>query len=112
VEAGGGISAMPSIHVTVAILYILAAQRTRWSIPAIVFGLLTFIGSIHFGYHYAIDGFVGMAVAQLCWRCAGLCYDRRRVAIGEPAKSASVSTLPVQGSMSPPEPVSVLVRAA
>lgn len=76
-ELGGGISAMPSIHVEVAVLYILAARHTRWSIPAIVFTLLTFIGSVHFGYHYAVDGLVSLAVVVVCWKFAGLRFDNR-----------------------------------
>lgn len=77
VEAGGGISAMPSIHVAVAMLYVMAARRTRWAAAAAVFALLTFLGSIHFGYHYAIDGLVAAGVAIVCWKAATLYFQER-----------------------------------
>lgn len=69
-EEGGGISAMPSMHVATAMIYVLAAQGTRWFWPAIVFTVLTCIGSVHFGYHYAVDGIVAIVIAGLCWRGA------------------------------------------
>jgi hypothetical protein len=72
IAPGGGISAFPSVHVAVAGLYVAAS----WRIPvlraaAIVYALAIWIGSVHFGYHYAVDGIVGVASALSCWFICG-----------------------------------------
>lgn len=77
VQPGGGISAMPSIHVAVAAVYVLAAWRTRWSAAAIIFAVLIFLGSVHFGYHYAVDGVIAVGVAAVCWMAATLHFRER-----------------------------------
>jgi len=64
---GGGISAMPSMHIATATILICAAWRTRWLPLALLFWLLTFFGSIYLGYHYAVDAPVAAALAVSCW---------------------------------------------
>ena len=64
---GGGISAMPSMHIATATVLVLAAWRTRWLPLALLFWVMTFFGSIYLGYHYAIDAPVAAAVAVACW---------------------------------------------
>jgi hypothetical protein len=71
---GGGISAMPSMHLGAASIYCFAARGTKWIGPACLFWLLIFIGSGHFGYHYWVDGIVALAVAYCCWRCSVTYY--------------------------------------
>ena len=74
-----GVSAMPSMHVGTTILFILCAreakivwlQRFAW-----VFSALIFLGSIHLGWHYAVDGYAGALVALLCWKLSGLWVKR------------------------------------
>jgi len=88
VEIGGGISAMPSVHVEVAMLYVFAAQGSRWSIPSIAFAVLTFIGSVHFGYHYAVDGFAAAGVAAICWKVSTVLFH------GRAANAFSLPALP------------------
>jgi membrane-associated phospholipid phosphatase len=73
---GGGVSAMPSMHIAAAILYLLAARRTFWFIPACLFAVIIFVGSIHSGYHYAVDGIVAAAIACACWRASGVLFQR------------------------------------
>jgi hypothetical protein len=68
---GGGISAMPSMHLGTAAIYVVAARRTRWLIPAILFWGVIFVASGYFGYHYWIDGIVAAIVAAICWVIAG-----------------------------------------
>ena len=72
---GGGISAMPSMHVAAGMIYVMAARRTRWQWLAVPFLALTWIGSIHFGYHYAVDGLLALPIAIVCWRFAESVYN-------------------------------------
>jgi hypothetical protein len=67
---GGGISAMPSMHLGMTSIYVLAARGTKWLLPAIVFWMIVFLGSAYFGYHYWIDGIVAAGVAWGCWQLA------------------------------------------
>jgi hypothetical protein len=67
---GGGISAMPSMHLAAASVYVLAARRTRWIVPTIAFWLIIFICSGYFGYHYWVDGIAAAGVATFCWMLA------------------------------------------
>jgi len=71
---GGGISAMPSMHLGAASIYVLAARRTRWLISALLFWAVIFVGSGYFGYHYWIDGIVAAVVALICWKGAERYY--------------------------------------
>lgn len=74
----GGISAMPSMHNAQAALFAAAAYRLdrRLGHVAGVFLALTFLGSIHLGWHYAIDGIVGIAASLVLWRLAGAVVRR------------------------------------
>lgn len=78
VEKGGGISAMPSMHVATVGVYVLAARRTRWLSPAIVFAIVIWILSVHLAFHYAVDGIASFALVLLLWRIASAAYDRLR----------------------------------
>ncbi|HET6618985.1 MAG TPA: phosphatase PAP2 family protein [Dongiaceae bacterium] len=69
---GGGISAFPSVHVGVAFLYVVASWRTPLlRHGSMVFASFIWIGSIHFGYHYAVDGIASAGIAFGCWMAAG-----------------------------------------
>ena len=67
---GGGISAMPSMHIASIAVLVMAARGSRWIWLALPSLILTWIGSVHFGYHYAIDGLLAVPVAIVCWKCA------------------------------------------
>jgi hypothetical protein len=68
-----GISAMPSLHVALPVLFALLAWRTHralfWAMTA--FAVLIFIGSIHLAWHYALDGYVAAAGVLVFWWVAG-----------------------------------------
>lgn len=68
-----GISAMPSMHNAVAVLYALALGRARlWvRVLAWAFAALVFVGSIHLGWHYAVDGIVSAIAVVLIWALTG-----------------------------------------
>ena len=65
-----GISAMPSIHVAVATLNALfLMQINRWlGAAGWVLAVLTLLGSVYFGWHYAVDGYVSAAAVFCFWR--------------------------------------------
>jgi len=68
-----GISAMPSMHVSLAFLFLLVANRTN-AVARVCFAIylvLILIGSVHLGWHYAIDGYLAILVTWLLWRLSG-----------------------------------------
>jgi len=61
----GGISAMPSMHVACTAL-IAASMWTYglvWRVFGALFLALIMLGSVHLGWHYAVDAYVGVGVA-------------------------------------------------
>jgi hypothetical protein len=74
---GGGVSAMPSMHMATATILVLAGWRRRWLPLAVLFWLLTFFGSVYLGYHYALDAPVAALVALLSWAIASRVYWAR-----------------------------------
>jgi membrane-associated phospholipid phosphatase len=77
-----GISAMPSLHTASATLFALLgyASGKKWLGHLLsVFAFLILVGCVHLGWHYAIDGYAGMAIAVTCWWLAGrlVNWDRR-----------------------------------
>jgi hypothetical protein len=74
---GGGVSAMPSMHLGAASIYVLLARGTPWVFPALLFWLIVFVGSAYFGYHYWLDGIVAAGVAWACWALAEKYYGER-----------------------------------
>ncbi|HEX8667318.1 MAG TPA: phosphatase PAP2 family protein [Allosphingosinicella sp.] len=69
----GGISAMPSMHVALATLCAIAGFTVNRCLGAIgtLYAVLIWIGSIHFGWHYAVDGPVGAAMMLAIWKASG-----------------------------------------
>ena len=88
---GGGISAMPSMHVAMAFLFFLVARRASRILGAILFiyFLLILIGSVHLAWHYAIDGYFSVVATLLIWfvsgRLATLTYPATARAVPVPA---------------------------
>jgi membrane-associated phospholipid phosphatase len=72
-EVAGAVSAMPSLHVASSCsFYLLARTRSTW-LGRLFFGFLVLmlLGSVHLGWHYAIDGYVGIAGAIVIWWACG-----------------------------------------
>lgn len=76
---GAGISAMPSLHVTIAAMCFLAClsyARAIWlKVASGLFALTIFIGSVHLGWHYALDGIYGLVAVTLFWWATGRFVD-------------------------------------
>jgi hypothetical protein len=98
----GGITAMPSMHNAASLLFALAGwQIGRWvGILLTVHCVLIFIGSIHLGWHYAIDAYAGWALVVLIW---WLCKPIAEWWEGQPA-SLRLSRL----APSTPSPIHVM----
>ncbi len=76
-----GISAMPSMHVGTSVLFAILgfASGKRWLAWGLtLFATLIIFGSVHLGWHYAIDAYVGAGVAFLGWAAAGRLIDWTR----------------------------------
>jgi PAP2 superfamily len=77
---GSGISAMPSMHVSVAMLFFFAFRHVS-KLAAWLSGtflVLIMIGSVHLAYHYAVDGYVSIIVTALIWKLTGWWVARPR----------------------------------
>jgi PAP2 superfamily len=70
---GRGISAMPSMHVSLALLFFLACSKIskRAASLAGAFFLIILLGSVHLGYHYAVDGYLAIVVTLAIWHLVG-----------------------------------------
>jgi hypothetical protein len=90
-ETFSGVSAMPSLHVANVVLFALVAwQRSR-----ILGGLMAAyaaviqVGSVILAWHYAVDGYVGAALAVACWVGAGVILrqgDRKPLHSSKPSE--------------------------
>jgi hypothetical protein len=70
---GSGISAMPSLHVAITTLNALLLSRLSRTAGILGWTYLAMIqiGSVHLGWHYAIDGYVSILAVLVIWRAAG-----------------------------------------
>ncbi len=75
VEVAAGISAMPSLHVAIVTLLALLCWRTHklLGVAMTLYAIAIMIGSVHLGWHYAIDGYFGAIGSILIWWTVGLC---------------------------------------
>jgi hypothetical protein len=75
---GYGISAMPSMHVGTTLLLALAASKTHRFIAGalVVYTIIMMIGSVHLGWHYALDGYVAMVGVYAIWWLVGYLLAR------------------------------------
>ena len=75
---GAGISAMPSMHVAIATLFALVCWRTKRWVGALmaIYAMLIMIGSVHLGWHYAVDGYVGALGMIAVWWIVGIVLRR------------------------------------
>ena len=76
---GAGISAMPSVHVATAFLFMLlgfSSGKIFWKLASFVYFLFIMAGSVHLGWHYAIDGYLAIIVTWGIWILVEKVSDR------------------------------------
>lgn len=70
----GGVTAMPSMHNATALLFVLTTWNKggwlRWLMVAHC--AMIFLGSIHLGWHYAVDSYAAWALVVGLWLIAGV----------------------------------------
>jgi PAP2 superfamily len=70
---GAGVSAFPSLHVALPVLATCAAWRRfrplAWAFA--LFSAVILIGSVHTGWHYAVDGYASLVLVPMIWWLAG-----------------------------------------
>ncbi len=76
---GSGISAFPSLHLAMATLWTATFWKMRPRLGYILAGytVLILIGSIHLGWHYAIDGYASIALTLAAWWLFGKNWSGR-----------------------------------
>jgi hypothetical protein len=74
---GAGISAMPSLHVALVTLLALVGWRVHRiaGILLSVYAVIILIGSVHLGWHYAVDGYVAIVFTVAIWYLVGKFLD-------------------------------------
>jgi hypothetical protein len=65
----GGISAMPSIHLAMSMIFVMVSFNFgKWpGYFSILYLLIMQIGSVILGWHYAVDGYAGILLAGGIW---------------------------------------------
>jgi len=90
---GSGISAFPSLHLAMATLWLVTLRRLwpllHWPMVGLVVAIG--IGSVHLGWHYAIDGYFSIAVTLTAWWSFGARVRWQRPARWLPISRKSLS---------------------
>jgi hypothetical protein len=95
---GRGISAMPSMHVALAFLFFLAMRKVSraagWFFGAYCAAIM--IASVHLGYHYAVDGYVSLALVAGVWWLAGKIAPRLISPEPQPIPTTEIPGVPAR----------------
>ena len=80
IAAGSGSSAIPDMQVAMATLFALRGWRSgrRPGVALTVFAAVIFAGSVHLGWHYAVDGYRSAALMAALWHAVGRWTEPRR----------------------------------
>lgn len=68
-----GISAFPSLHVAMAVLFALYSTRRSRSLGVLMwaFAVIIMVSSVVLGWHYALDGYAGALLSITIWKACG-----------------------------------------
>lgn len=93
-----GISAMPSLHVVVAVLIALlgAGRDRRLGVVLWIYAGVIIVGSVHLAWHYEVDAIAGVGLALLFWRLAGRVV-RAQAAMAAPPPAAAPGLVAASG---------------
>jgi PAP2 superfamily len=94
-----GISAMPSMHVSIAVLFVLVGWRKnrKLGMAFSLFAALIMVGCVHLGWHYAIDGYAAVVGTLLIWWAVG--WLLKRYATGLTMPYCAGEPLPQAGAV-------------
>jgi membrane-associated phospholipid phosphatase len=78
---GGGIAAMPSLHMTLACLSLTAIGRGMPSLrPALWVILLAFaVATVYLGWHYLLDGLAGVGLGWVVYGISGVWFRDKHI---------------------------------
>lgn len=95
--------AMPSMHVAIAVLLALFGWRlNRWAGAALtLFALLIMVGSVHLGWHYAVDGYVSAVVGIGIWYAVGWVQRRAKPSVGALTNLRAIRRRPAAACSAP-----------
>lgn len=87
----GCVAAFPSLHVGMMSLFALVSRQIsrRWFHLNLFLVVLMIVGSVVTGYHYALDGYAGAALAVLAWGFTKRSFAEPTIAIA-PAPDQNV----------------------
>jgi hypothetical protein len=76
---GTGISAMPSLHVAIVTLCAISSWYLSWRVGLAMtfYAVVILAGSVHLGWHYAVDGYASIIGVAVIWYAVGKVLDRR-----------------------------------
>jgi hypothetical protein len=72
-KIGAGISAMPSMHMAWTFLWVFSSWHISRILGAVmvIYAGMIWIGSVHLGWHYFVDGLVSLVVTGVIWLIVG-----------------------------------------
>jgi hypothetical protein len=93
---GSGISAFPSMHLSVATFVSLYLGATnRWlGVFGALFTATILFGSVRLGWHYAIDGYASIVITVLIWIAMGRVWGRYGAAAATRQHQRSLRRVP------------------
>ncbi|WP_063656123.1 phosphatase PAP2 family protein [Aliivibrio fischeri] len=77
---GSGISACPSMHVSMATLMAIGMTKKNkwWGFVFWPYCLIIMIGSVHLGWHYALDGYLSLILTTIIWKSVKIFILKQR----------------------------------